>query len=367
MTSRRRPAIGAAFLVSALLAACTPSVSPSAPADPFAEPIVPKASLEESGSADSGALGAPAPEKGSGTLVLAVLPGVLVPGGLAEAFRGTTGFTLETLAVDSASALASLRADAVLGLGLVDLPEAESALAPAPFTITAPDGVPALDTAIAYGRDDVCVLADRGWMSANRRTAPSGLDALAKAESAALLAIPDPADSSAARTFLLGASQALGEGLGEWAKSLASGGALIAPATEVEAAFTALESGASASATRPLAVAPMSVIARAATTPGAESRAAALDATCAERYLYAAVLAGGEERAAASFLAWIDSSEGQAILASSGAAFPLDADAAEDTPAAWFLQAAPDARRITPEEAARAAEVADTWRAGLSG
>lgn len=376
MTLRRRPAIGAALLASTLLVGCTPAVSPNAPADPFVEPVLPRSvdadnsqsavDLAGSQSALGLGLGAPKPEKGTGTVVLAVLAGAVIPEDLATSFHEASGFDLEIHPLSSVDQLSSSDADVVMGLGIVDAASASQVLTPTPpFTITAEAGAPQFASTVAYGRDDVCVLADRGWMSANQKTLPSGFASLAAADVASLLVMPDPSASAISQTFLLGASRALGDGVDEWVKALQSGGTLRAGGTEVGAAFRALESGQSSGAdARPLALAPMSVIAEAKTTPGAESRAAALNATCVERYLYAGVLAGArEQHGAVSLLAWLDSTDGQQLLAASASAYPLDTRVVSDTAAEWFLSPLLDAQTVTLDDIGRVGELASLWAA----
>ncbi len=375
MSSIHRPAaMAAALAATGLLAACTPSVGASTGADPFAEPIVPTGAVDEVQSAMPGALGAPEPDRGSGTVKVAVLDGAQLPTEVVDAFYRATGFDLDQDAVSSASEISGVGADVALGLGAGDVLAAKDALAAsAPFEVSAPEGtaIAGVDSEIAYGRDDVCVLADKAWMSANKRALPTSLGDLAKAENASLLSIPDPRSSRVGALFVEGAAERLGEGLGEWAKALKSGQALIADSATANSAWTALEapqSGDSSAANRPLLVAPMSAISRTISEPGVEASAEALAGTCVQRVLYAAPAAGAKnEDGARALLAWLLSWEGQHDLASAGLVYPLDGTALEGTAAHWFLAPLADAQAISEDALAASAERIAMWEAGLQG
>lgn len=366
-------ALGAALAACALLAACTPSVSPTAPADPFSDPIVPNSAIAEAPqSRANGVLGAPTPIEGRGTVKVAVLPGATLPASVESAFHDATGFTIDQDAIDSASRIPGVGADVAFGLDASDLLGAKDAFASAPaIDAPAPEGtaVEGAASEIAYGRDDVCVLADKAWMSANRRSLPSGLDALATPELASLLAIPDPTTSETGALFVAAARAKYGEGLGEWAKALKEGGALVASGAEADSAWTALEGPQSGEApTRPLLVAPMSAIARTATASGVEAAGVALEGTCAKRVVYAAPAAAARNEAGAqSLLAWLLTWQGQRALAEAGVVHPLDETALEGTPAHWFLAPLADSTVLDEAALAQSGEAAALWTAGLGG
>jgi len=137
--------------------------------------------------------------------------------------------------------------------------------------------------AIAYGRDDVCVIADKSWMSANGRPLPTSFGDLTSVRIRALLTVPDPASSSVGRAFVQEAAAQTGEGLGSFAQSLnprvasSLGGAIAAwtAGAHVSEGYLSEVAGASAgsSGAYPLIVAPRSLAAAAAA--GAAGAAAA--------------------------------------------------------------------------------------------
>ena len=183
--------------VSALaLAACTPAVSANAPADPFVDPIVPQGGSAQS--ADQGTGSASAPRKGSGAVSVALVGGAQLPEQVVSAFTKDTGFTVGTAAYDAVGDVPAQSTDVVLGLDGAD------ALAAAGASLAGHVAVPQVRTAagtevagaegaVAYGRDDVCVVADRAWMSANMLAVPSSIQELASASYAGLLAPLRPA------------------------------------------------------------------------------------------------------------------------------------------------------------------------------
>lgn len=374
MESTRRPMMIATGLAACLLlAACTPAVSPSFEGvDPFEEPIDPKgAAVEAPQSTAEGSLGAPEPVKGSGAVKVAVLNGQALPASVEDAFHDQTGFTLEQDGVSSVSEISGVGADAVVGMGANDLLAAASALASAPAIDLVPPGtgVEGAASETAYGRDDVCVLADKGWISANKRSLPGGLDLLARADVAQLLAIPDPAHSPLSELFIAGARAKFGEGLGQWAVDLRAGGALVSPAEEANASWTAVDSAQSgAQASRPLLVGPMSAIARTATGAGVEAAARAVEGTCVQRFVYAAPAAGaGNEEGAASFITWLLTWSGQRALAEAGVVYPLDPEAVENTPAHWFLTPSSDALVLDEAAIGDAADAVAQWESAREG
>lgn len=374
MESTRRPMrIGAGLAACLLLAACTPAVSPSFEGvDPFEEPIAPKgAAVEAPQSAAEGSLGAPEPLKGSGTVKLAVLNGNPLPASVEDAFHDQTGFTLEQDAVSSVSEISGVGADAVIGMGANDLLAAAPSLGAAPALDLVPPGtgVEGAASETAYGRDDVCVLADKGWISANKRDLPTGMTLLARTDVAQLLAIPDPAQSSPSALFIAGARAAFGEGLGQWALDLRAGGVLVAPTAEAESSWTAIEGAQSgAEPSRPLLVGPMSAITRTATGTGVEAAARAVEGTCVQRFVYAAPAAGAaNEEGAASFITWLLTWSGQRALAEAGAVYPLEPEALENTAAHWFLTPSSDALVLDEAAIGDAADAVAQWDSARKG
>lgn len=385
-TPRKPLALTAALTLCGLLAACTPSVSASYDGgDPFAHPVVPGApAAAEGDDLRDGALGAPLAQRGSGIVTIAYVPGTQFSPDLAEAFSIATGFTARLVAIESLEDLAETAADVVVGLDLVDIQAAQSSLTVAvPFELDYPQGVPVLHTAMAYGRDDVCVMLDAGWMSAGKRNAPNSFDALAAADAAPLLSIPDPSTQKSGQFFILGAVASLSEDLGTWAPWLRGSGALITSTDEALATWTAIddegesadegadesadESAPPAQRTRPLLVAPMSASLDTLTTPGIEAKARPLTGTCVQRYLYAAQLPTATNTLGArSFLAWLAGAQGQSALAAAGAAYPLDIRSVENTAAHWFLSPLSDAVAVTPADAAGLADHVATWNAAVS-
>lgn len=374
MESTRRPiTIGAGLAACVLLAACTPAVSPSYESvDPFDKPIeVNGRGAQASQPASEGSLGAPEPLKGSGSVKIAVMEGQTLPASVEEAFHKHTGFTLEQKEMTSASQISGLGVDAVIGLGANDLFEGASALGTTPALDLVPEGtgVEGAASELAYGRDDVCVLADRGWMSANRRSMPSGIDMLASADHAQLLAFPDPNHSSPSALFIAGARAKLGEGLGQWASDMRTGGGFIASQEEANSSWTAIESAHSdAHPPRPLMIAPMSAIMRSTTNTGVEAAAQALDASCVQRYLYAAPAAdAANEKGATSFMTWLLTWSGQRALAEAGAVYPLDPEAVENTPAHWFLTPKSDALVLDEAAIKGTGDALAQWDAASNG
>lgn len=378
MPVSRRIAAGVALIAaSALFAACSPSVSPKYDgSDPFAEPIVPQ--HPSSSAADipqSGTLGGPEPRTGSGTLTVATPADTTVPAELADAFHSDTGFTLAIETVSSTDELASIHADVLFGFDASGLVEAsgQGALGAAVEGIASAEGtgLASVPQAVAYGRDDVCVLVDRSWASATRASVGTGFQAIPSI--AGLLAVPDPESSMTGRTLLLGAASAIGADISQWSRSLASGGALVSSEEGADSAWTLsavgrdAESGAQAG-DMPFLVAPMSTIARVTTTPGAESYAEAVGGTCTMRYLYAAPASSGDcEDGVQSFLAWLLTWHGQRTIASQGTAYPLDGSAADGTPAGWFMTPHGDAVSVAEELSSSPADLLAQWSSAVRG
>jgi len=146
-------ALSALVAASTTVAACSPSVSSSAPQDPFAAPIVPGQSARASAGSGGGhgTIDAPTPRSGSGTVTVALVGGAQLPTETAQEFTKATGFTVAVVPVDGVDAVAKADADVVLGLDGADALQASAAgtvadAAPQDTTTlagTAGDGAPA--------------------------------------------------------------------------------------------------------------------------------------------------------------------------------------------------------------------------------
>ena len=219
-------ALSALAVAATTVAACSPSVSSSAPRDPFASPIVPGQSARASSSAAGhGTIDAPTPRSGSGTVTVALVGGAQLPMETAQEFTKATGFTVAAVPVDGVDELAKTNADVVLGLDGADALQASASgaiatVAPQDTVTLSGTAVEGAAGAVAYGRDDVCVIADKSWMSANGRPLPTSFGDLTSPRIRALLAVPDPASSSVGRAFVQEAAAQTGEGLGSFAQSL---------------------------------------------------------------------------------------------------------------------------------------------------
>ena len=346
-------ALSALVVAASTIAACTPSVSSSAPRDPFASPIVPGQSARASSAATTaGTIDAPTPRSGSGTVTVALVGGAQLPMVTAQEFTKATGFSVAVVPVDGVAMVPKADADVVLGLDGADALQAAKAgmIAGAPpqdtMTLagTAVDGAPA---AVAYGRDDVCVIADKSWMSANNRPLPTSFHDLSDPRVRALLTVPDPASSSVGRAFVQEAASQTGEGLGSFAQSLnprvdASLGATIGAWTagaHVSEEYLSEIAGASAatSGAYPLVVAPRSLAAAAATNTGADSYGTPISSTCIARIMYVAATGSSASDGAESLIAWLQGETAQRSLATTGAAYPIDGVLAADTKAGWLM------------------------------
>ena len=346
-------ALSALVVAATTMAACTPSVSSSAPRDPFASPIVPGQSARASSSAAGhGTIDAPTPRSGSGTVTVALVGGAQLPMETAQEFTKATGFTVAAVPVDGVDALSKAGADVVLGLDGADALQATAAgtiaaSAPQDTATIAGTVVDGAAAAIAYGRDDVCVIADKSWMSANGRPLPTSFGDLSSPRIRALLAVPDPASSSVGRAFVQEAASQTGEGLGSFAQSLnprvdASLGATIGAWTagaHVSEEYLSEIAGASAatSGAYPLVVAPRSLAAAAATNTGADSYGTPISSTCIARIMYVAATGSSASDGAESLIAWLQGETAQRSLATTGAAYPIDGVLAADTKAGWLM------------------------------
>ena len=331
------------------LAACTPSVSSRTPQDPFGAPVVPGQGIEEEGI--EGTIDAPSPRTGTDTVTVALVGGAQLPTEMAQAFTEETGFSVAVVPIDGVDSLPRAGADVVLGLDGADAQQASQAGTIAPsgpqdtvtLSGTSISGVPA---AVAYGRDDVCVIADKSWMSANKRTLPTSFQELSTPRVRTLLAVPDPVSSSVGRAFLQEAAAQTGEGLGPFVQTLsprvdpslgAAIGAWTAGGHVSDGYLSEIVGSASGkSGSYPLVVAPRSLAAAAVTNTGADSYGTALPSTCIARIMYVAATKTPASDGAESLIAWLQSAVAQHSLATTGAAYPIDGVLAANTKAEWF-------------------------------
>ena len=348
-------ALSALLVAATTVAACTPSVSSSAPRDPFASPIVPGQSARASSStAGHGTIDAPTPRSGSGTLTVALVGGAQLPMETAQEFAKATGFTVAAVPVDGVDALSKAGVDVVLGLDGADALQATAAgtiaaSAPQDTATLAGTVVDGAAAAIAYGRDDVCVIADKSWMSANGRPLPTSFGDLTSPRIRALLTIPDPASSSVGRAFVQEAAAQTGEGLGSFA--------------HVSEGYLSEVVGASAgsSGAYPLIVAPRSLAAAAATNTGADSYGTAISSTCIARIMYAAPTSSPASDGAESLIAWLQGETAQRSLATTGAVYPIDGVLAADTKAGWLMGITGDP--IVADETVGSLDAMSAWLA----
>ena len=370
-------ALSALAVAATTVAACSPSVSSSAPRDPFASPIVPGQSARASSSAAGhGTIDAPTPRSGSGTVTVALVGGAQLPMETAQEFTKATGFTVAAVPVDGVGELAETNADVALGLDGADALQASASgaiatVAPQDTVTLSGTAVEGAAAAVAYGRDDVCVIADKSWMSANGRTLPTSFGDLTSPRIRALLAIPDPASSSVGRAFVQEAASQTGEGLGSFAQSLnprvdPSLGATVSAWTagaHVSEGYLSEVVGASAgkSGAYPLVVAPRSLAAAAATNTGADSYGTPISSTCIARIMYAAATGSSASDGAESLIAWLQGESAQRSLATTGAAYPIDGALAADTKAGWLMRITGEA--VVADETVGSLDALDAWLA----
>ncbi|MDN6794972.1 MAG: hypothetical protein L0L69_07955 [Propionibacterium sp.] len=373
----RRAGLIGALAALGLLTACSASVDPAAgpSSDPFSTPVLP-------GSATAGTTAAsgasephsplPQPRRGHGTVTALVPRGAPLPQDMVESFHLDTGFTLSQVEVPAedlaAGAPQDTAVDVLVGLDAADAAAAASAglLARAvPEDAVAPEGtaLESVPAAAAYARDDVCVLADVQWYSANRQDLPDGLAALATGQWAQQLLVPDPGSSVEGRAFTRAAQADLGKGADAWWATLVSGGVVTGSTDQVAERWTA--SSAQVEDARPLLVATQSLAAATLNDTGTESAARAVPGTCLERLLYSAVAADAPDAdGAQSLVAWLQGGVAQKGLASAGVAAPLSAADAEGTPIGWFSLPFDGALSLPEAELSAARDRAGSWASG---
>ncbi len=388
------PLLTLSAVAALVLAGCTPSVDPTSdPAiDPFAAPIVPGVSsaVVPGDPAQSG-VRAIKPRRGTGTVTVIVAQGRVFSDQLAHDFQRATGFQLDQVEVADQGLSAGHAAtgpsdagesgpDLVMGLDATDALDAtwEGVLAD-----SAPqDAVTAQGTAltgapgaVAYARDDVCVLADTQWFAANALALPSSLDDLASSTYAPLLEIPDPASTTAGRAFVQVTAYSLGDRAAPWWKALLDAGAQVDAAANALPRWTgwtdrsaaarqvrALAPVSAGSGTRPLLVGPASWTAMTLSNTGIESTSAPLGMTCLARTLYAARTVQPRNAAGAeSFLAYLLTPRAQQALGEESLATPLAASAAENTPIGWFAAPSDEAVLVAEEALGRTPDWLSSW------
>ena len=312
-------------------------------------------------------------------MTVALVGGAQLPIETAQEFTKATGFTVAVVPVDGVDALSKAGADVVLGLDGADALQATAAgtiaaSAPQDTATLAGTVVDGAAAAIAYGRDDVCVIADKSWMSANGRPLPTSFGDLTSPRIRALLTVPDPASSSVGRAFVQEAAAQTGEGLGSFAQSLnprvdSSLGGTIAAWTagaHVSEGYLSEVVGASAgsSGAYSLIVAPRSLAAAAATNTGADSYGTAISSTCIARIMYAAPTSSPASDGAESLIAWLQGETAQRSLATTGAVYPIDGVLAADTKAGWLMGITGDP--IVADETVGSLDAMSAWLATWS-
>lgn len=390
--ARRRRGVTALLttLCAVTLGACTPSLAPGTQvgSDPFASPVVPSTgsspgSKGETTSSQSGALDAPTPRRGHGTVRVAHPEGTSLPAALVEGFTRTTGFDVVEVPVPvkdwESGSLGGESADVLVDLDetqLLAATQASTVADAAPRDMTSPEGtgVEEAPAGITYARDDVCVLADAQWFAANRRDdLPTTLADLTAGKGASLLNVPDPTTTTAGRAFVQFIGASTGGDAAATMAALLDAGAHTVGADQAAAAWTAsargdaqsgARSGGVASAARPLTVGPVSQIAASETNTGTEAAGRLVGGTCVRRNLYAAGVGvgAGNEDGAQSWMAYLLGREAQQVLADTATAYPLDAGAVEDTPAQWFLTPSDKALGLSVAEIGRTAQWMTSWK-----
>lgn len=312
-------------------------------------------------------------------MTVALVGGAQLPMETAQEFTKATGFTVAAVPVDGVGELAETNADVALGLDGADALQASASgaiatAAPQDTVTLSGTAVEGAAGAVAYGRDDVCVIADKSWMSANGRPLPTSFGDLTSPRIRALLAVPDPASSSVGRAFVQEAAAQTGEGLGSFARSLnprvdpslgATVGAWTAGA-HVSDGYLSEVVGASAgtSGAYPLVVAPRSLAAAAATNTGADSYGTPISSTCIARIMYAAATGSSASDGAESLIAWLQGESAQRSLATTGAAYPIDGALAADTKAGWLMGITGEA--VVADETVGSLDALDAWLATWS-
>ncbi|QWW19363.1 hypothetical protein I6B53_09755 [Schaalia sp. 19OD2882] len=376
---------------AALLGGCTPAAGQGA--SPFDDPFAAQSARVDTGeSGQSGAAEAALSlPRGSGQVRVAHPLGHPLPASFVSAFEDASGYTLVPVAVASA-ADARGRADVMVGM---DDADTLAAAADGALPGTAPQDVtPVKDTelagapaALAYGRDDVCAVADLSWFSANGAAMPTNLDELAQSDRAGLLAVPDPEHFAEGRAFAQYLAKVKGEEAAAFVADLGAKGVRIVQG-DADRALDAWTGGAyvrtrdthwalaagdggegaqsaqsgsrthpvvedpsiPAEGSRPIIVGTQSLLVRAGDASGAQTTAAVIGGTCLARTLRASLLEGASNTAGAtSFLTALTQDAGQALIGRTGWAAPL-AQVDAESPAGWFLAPTADAAGLEAGE-----------------
>lgn len=351
----RRNTVGLA-LCALVLGACTPSIAPGTtlttdpfPGNPPRPAVVASSPADQPSSAlqaTNTALVGPYPGSGSDVVRVALAPDATLPEELVTDFHTTTGFTIEL--VTGSEAEAANTADVLVGYDSGAMLRLASSLTPDTPEGFEPPAELRLEQAggaLPYAHDDVCVMADAQWYAANRLNPPASINDLAAADNAARLIVPTPKESGVGASFAHLMASLQGEQTGTWVNGAKGAGMQILPVSEADAAWT-LNGG-----NRPLAVAPLSRAARAVTNTGTESYLTPVPGSCVSRTLYTAQrVAASNAQGAHSFMAYLYTRPAQALLASHGAAFPLDTEQAANTLAALYAAPREDAVTLTAEQ-----------------
>ncbi|QPK81086.1 hypothetical protein G7Y41_08605 [Schaalia sp. ZJ405] len=411
-----------ASALSLIVAGCSPSVSSNAPDNPFDHAILPGGYAAGSDGAQSGQSAEPHPRKGHGEVTLALIGGARLPEEVAQQFTAETGFTLSVVEVESAADLEHAHADVVAGLDATDAGSAASAgtiASTTPEDTRTPEGteLPQALAGVAYGRDDVCVIADSRWFSANALPLPTSLAELSAAD-APKLSVPDPKVTSIGRSFTQSIGMATNGTVDDWVKNAqhaltvtptaadairAWTGARVIPqaywtrlaltpgigahdspvpgdlgdtaASDKPALSTSegdsaghssrAEEDAASPSSIPLVVAPRSLATLALNNSGSESVAAPIPATCVKRILYVASGPAASD-GAESFIAWLSTRRTQRSLAVAGAIDPMNEDVRADTAAQWFLTADPSVGDLDSAAIEATATWGELWARGLA-
>ncbi|WP_051259147.1 hypothetical protein [Schaalia suimastitidis] len=266
-------------------------------------------------------LSAFAVERGKGQVNVAYLPGARLSDELVSIFNEITG---ETIVQNEAASLDAVPEDAELVLGV------DNAQVP---------------HATAYGRDDICVMADISWFSANNVAMPTTADEVATM--AEHLVIP-AADTTFGNAFVEMLSRHTGDA-SQWLASAQGVGAMTAPTyndalTQWSAASSLSWLPDATNGNYPLIVAPQSLAAQARDNTGTQSYARLIPGTCIQRIVHIAPAgdAAPEELsgAAKNLITYLTSDAGQALLNYSPWVTPLAGTPTPETadaPAWWFL------------------------------
>lgn len=379
----RRTRWATAMVAVMVLAGCSASVDPSADPtrDPFAQPVVPGAQSGAANGARPGILpgvpnpDTPRPRHGRGVVTALVPAGSTLTEAAVRSFRATTGFSLRQVEVPAddlaTGAPAGTTADVLLGLDPDQALEAgaDGLLADgAPEDTPAPEGtaLAGAPAASAYARDDVCVLADREWFSANDYALPTSFADVADSGWAGDLLVPDPAGSVVGRAFTRAAQAGLGSGVDAWWSALTTGGVRTGAPEDLQAEWTAASGAVDGG--RPMLVAPRSLAAATLNDTGTESLAAAVPGTCLDRPLYSAISATpANADGAESLVAWLRGPVAQRDLATRGVAQPLEAGDAQGTVTEWSAPSTDQPLTLDEADVPAARERAGTWSAGTRG